>query len=401
MLLHVSSGMPFVRALLQLGVVSQQALEEEFARSDVPALDGVIPLPVLMDELPPNLCRNLMAVPVRKDARTGTVVVAAVDPFDPHVAEEFAFHLGGTVRVLRGPLSSIEMALSRIERGEFASSVIVDPNPIPSRTPTLRPALGPSPPQGEQGDKGRAPSPRTPPLGQPVNPLSDVPPIPLVRKAGTSRIADELEPVLPLTTSKVPKAPGVPKLDHAAELEFEERRDSLPPSTSRGPFSPLAPRAPFPAITGALDAMVQASSRDEVIDCLVVGMSTIAGRVGLFAVKRGAYRGIACNGRLADAAKFRELTIASNLASLFSTAATAGSYLGPLPEIASHEGLRRLLESPSHEVLAQVVKVGARPAVIIFADQLGDTLLATRRAEELGQAASDAFERIIQEAKGG
>jgi hypothetical protein len=402
MLLHVSSGVPFVRALLELGAVSEQALEEEFARSDVPALDGVIPLAALMDELPPTLCQSLMAVPVRRDPRTGTVVVAAVDPFDPHVAEEFAFHLGGSVRVLRGPLSSIEMALSRIERGEFSSNVIVEAEQMPSRTPTLRPALGPSPPQGEQAGATRPRSFPTPPLGQPVPKPSDAPPIPLVRKAGTARVSHDSEPVLPLTTSRVPKPPGLPKLDHAMPApDLEERRASTPPATSRGPFSPHAPRPPFPEITSVLDAMALASSRDEVIDCLVVGMATIAGRVGLFAVKKGAYRGIACNGRLADAAQFRELTVASNLASLLSTAATAGSYLGPLPEIAAHERLRKLLDTPSYEVLAQVVKVGARPAVILFADQLGDALLATRRAEELARAASEAFERIIQEAKGG
>jgi hypothetical protein len=403
LLLHVSSGIPLVRALLQLEVVSEQALEEEFARSNVPTLDGVIPLAALMDELPLRLCRALMAIPVRRDARTGTVVVAAVDPFDPHVAEEFAFHLRSSVRVLRGPLSSVEMALSRIEHGEFSSNVIVDPAQPPerSRTPTLRPALGPSPPPAssvEEVDRRRRS--RTQPLGPIARPASDAP-IPLVRKAGASATViaetdEDGEPILPLRMSRLPRAPAVPNLSSVDGVP-----ESVPPATSRGPFSPNAPRAPYASLTAILDAMGMATSRDEVIDCLVVGMATIAARVGLFAVKKGAYRGIACNPRLADAAKFRELSIGSNVASIFATAASAGSYLGPLPATAPHEGFRRILQTSNHEVLVSLVKVAGRPVVMVYADQLGDTLIATRRAEELTRSASNAFERIIQEGKGG
>jgi hypothetical protein len=45
--------------------------------------------------------------------------------------------------------------------------------------------------------------------------------------------------------------------------------------------------------------------------------------------------------------------------------------------------------------------VAGRPAVILFADGLGDSMIATRRAEELGHEASHAFSRILTDAKTG
>ena len=46
-----------------------------------------------------------------------------------------------------------------------------------------------------------------------------------------------------------------------------------------------------------------------------------------------------------------------------------------------------------------LVSVARRPAVVLFADTLGDSLIATRRAEQLGREASRAFSRILTEAK--
>ena len=39
---------------------------------------------------------------------------------------------------------------------------------------------------------------------------------------------------------------------------------------------------------------------------------------------------------------------------------------------------------------------GGKTAVIVMADELGDTMLATRRLEELARAAGDAFARIVR-----
>jgi hypothetical protein len=80
-------------------------------------------------------------------------------------------------------------------------------------------------------------------------------------------------------------------------------------------------------------------------------------------------------------------------------ATSKGSYLGPLPATPPHEALLRFMQGTSGEVAAVLVSVAGRPAVILFADQLGDTMIATRRAEQLGKEASRAFSRILTDAK--
>jgi hypothetical protein len=57
------------------------------------------------------------------------------------------------------------------------------------------------------------------------------------------------------------------------------------------------------------------------------------------------------------------------------------------------------MKEVSQEVASVLVRVAGRPAVVLFADELGDSMIATRRAEELGREAGQAFSRIIDEAK--
>jgi len=90
---HLGTGTPFIRALVEVGGISVRALDEELERSAAPSLAAVIPLPAVVDELPEHLCHTLLAVPVRRDVRTGAVDVAVADPYDDTIANEFAFHL--------------------------------------------------------------------------------------------------------------------------------------------------------------------------------------------------------------------------------------------------------------------------------------------------------------------
>ncbi len=395
---HLGTGMPFIRALLELGYVTERALEEELSRSPLPVLGSVIPLPAIIDDLPRDLCRRLLAVPVRRDPRTGTLDVAAVDPFDTHIMEEFAYHVKSEVRVLRGSLAAVEDALNRIEKGEFSSTVI------------LRKSV--PPPDAAASATGQMPSDR---------------PIPLVRRAVRDAsvevlgIRDIVEsssvdgagdesggPIQPLGATSIPRAPSLPtfsetaaKRDSQKKIQVARRDGTIPPTTSRGPFSPRAPAPPFPDIAGMLAAMEAATTRDEVIDCLIVGMSTVARRVGVFAVRKGSFRGIACNAELGDASAFRGIEISTDAPSVLGIAVASGFYLGPLPMTAPHERLLALLKEASEEVAAVLVRVAGRPALVLLADQLGDTLVATRRAEELGLQASEAFSRILKDTKGG
>ncbi len=145
--------------------------------------------------------------------------------------------------------------------------------------------------------------------------------------------------------------------------------------------------------------MESATTRDDVIDCLIVGMSTVARRVGVFAVKKGHYRGVACNADLGDSARFRNIEIAAEATTILAIAATSGTYLGPLPVTKSHEDLLTFMKNVSSEVSASLIRVAGRPAVILFADGLGDTVFATKRAEQLGHEASLAFSRILTDQK--
>jgi hypothetical protein len=545
------AGIPFVRAILELGHITEEALEQELAASMAPFLATIIPLPALVDELPQQMCRRLMAVPVRRDPRTGLVDVAAVDPFDAHIVYEFSYHLKSEVRILRGSLASIEHALGRIDRGEYSASVILrksvrppgyaTPSAPPLRSDRPIPLVRKSkrrqsvevhavrdiagPPQQREGARPDYASPDVPPApsmpsfgqgasqpgsrprqrtapGPPGVPARQEPPAvpsnargrpeipsasPSSRRrpevpgaspvsghglaeisGGTSRSRPEVpstrgRPEVPGATKPRPETSGAPpspaktiatsssgdpssrrpraraqggpppppatvptpassagarrtsspapspekrvqqgaRPSPAPATPGAKRRSSSPPSTSRGPFSPKAPVAPFPDIHVILTAMESAVTRDEVIDCLIVGMSTVARRVGVFAVKKGCYRGVACNRGLGDAARFRGIEISAEATTVLGIAATSGSYLGPLPVTQPHEDLLAFMKDVSNEVCASLIRVAGRPALILLAEGLGDTMIATRRAEELGREASVAFSRILTEAKAG
>ena len=147
--------------------------------------------------------------------------------------------------------------------------------------------------------------------------------------------------------------------------------------------------------------MEAATTRDDVIDCLIVGMGTVARRVGVFAVKKDHYRGVACNAALGDPARFKTLEISADATTVLGIAATSGSYVGPLPVTPPHEDLLAFMKDVSTEISATLIRVAGRPAVVLFADGLRDTAVASRRAEELGHEASLAFSRILTDAKTG
>lgn len=391
---HLGTGAPFIRALLEIGGVSEQALDNELSRSTWPSLDAVVPVATLVDELPDELCRKLLAVPVRRDSRTGTVDVAVVDPYDTHIADELAFHLRSQVRTLRCSLRSVEQALDRIDRGEYSSKVIVRKS-RPAVAESDRPASQPPIPLLRKTSKDAEGPPRADDETVEVLGVRDI----IDSMEGEGQITDELgQPVMPLRTSRAPRAPAVPRIG-PSERTGRDADDSAPPQTSRGPFSPKAPVAPFPSIDGVLAALDKARTRDEVIEGLIAGMSTVALRVGAFAVKKNAIRGIACNRDLGESKSFREIEIPLDAPSVLGIAVTRGSYLGPVPVTPPHESLLKFMRGSSGEVAAVLVSVAGRPAVVLFADTLGDTMIATRRAEELGREASRAFSRILTESK--
>ena len=94
------------RALVDRGIMSERALEEELSRRSGAPFRQVQADSALVARLPRGLCRMLAAVPLGTDA-AGVVELAVVDPLDGHVASEFGFHLGANVRVRRATMVAV------------------------------------------------------------------------------------------------------------------------------------------------------------------------------------------------------------------------------------------------------------------------------------------------------
>jgi hypothetical protein len=57
--------------------------------------------------------------------------------------------------------------------------------------------------------------------------------------------------------------------------------------------------------------------------------------------------------------------------------------------------------APLAEVALVSVRVEGKAVALVLADELGDTLIATRRMEELARVAGEAFGRLLRERRKG
>lgn len=354
--LHVTRHVPLAKLMGENAAVAQ-VIEDELARSEAPVVRSVAPVTRLVEALPAGICQALLALPVRQDVLTRTVDVAAYDTHDVHIEREFGHHLQAPIRLLRAPLAAIEEALRRLE--------VDAPPPEPPPRPALDRVARRTPPyllrsQLEAMDAAASSVPQ-------LRPPSERP-IPLVRRAND----------------------GVPVSSAAVQ--------SLRSSTQRptGPFSMSAPRGPFPDPGPLFDAIRAAGSRDEIIDLLLNGLAMIAGRVGTFAVRKNEYQGWRCNEALAHIDSFREVKIPTAVPSILATAAAAGFYLGPLPPNGVHAELLGVMGGISSEVAVCPLRVEGKLAMLMFLDDIGDTMVATRRAEDLGRVAGEFLGRLVR-----
>ncbi|MDI1479072.1 hypothetical protein [Polyangium sp. y55x31] len=222
LLLSVVRGIPFTRALVDRGAITEAELDEEIARYAGPGLRHVQGAPDLVAKLPRALCRRLCALPTRLDPFTGTVDVAAADPLDAHIEVEMSFHLGAPVRVLRAPIGAVEEAIRRIE-------------------------LTAAQPEAPKKPRGRRITPASP-YGAPQSSIPPPPtistPIPLVKRVPEGADADPTNAQTPATRRG---APGT--LRGAASLERPVR--SALPATKAAAAAPSGgddpPRVSFPS----------------------------------------------------------------------------------------------------------------------------------------------------------
>lgn len=336
---------PLLRVLGEASPESLALAEGELGGSSDEALHAVRAAAELMQRLPHGLCNQLLAVPIRRDPRTGMVDVAAVDPLDAHTSAELSFHLRAPVRALRAPFAEIASALE---------------------------LSGDAPPQRVEHF-----SDRTPAFGTPVT-RSVRAPAPSERpRRATLTPASPSEPPIPLVRRAPPRSSPM----------------SAPPPE---PESSSAERA---GLQMAADALEAATSAEAVVGALVDGLRAVSDQCVVFGVRGNAYEARATSVPLDDPARLRELRVAAADVSVLRTAVEAGYYLGPLPDAPSHVALASLLGKQEHsdldELYATPVLVDGRAALIVVACGFEGAYAASRLVDELCRAAGVALERVV------
>jgi hypothetical protein len=317
--------------------------EPELERVEVPSIELVRPETEQLALLPAGLAERLGVVPVRKDARSGRIDVAALDPLDGHIVTELEFHLRAKVRVLRADPAAVVAAL------------------------------------------GGATSPRSP----------SGPPILLVRKVVPGDPRDPSP--APLTdlaaqanAEQRPGSDGEPSSGDEPVLQLarpKSSRVSVPP----GPLLPLEL---------AKGAFEQTRTPDEVVTALIEGLAPA--RTIVLAVRSTSYVGRAGSAAFERDA-VRRVEILNSSPSVVQTAASAGFYLGALPHTPPHAELRAFFGESDDEVYVVSVSASGHPTLVAVCDPsvLGGSLDATRRIDALAAVAGQALERILLRRKRG
>jgi len=446
----ITQGVPLARALVAGGILDEARLEEELARTQPQVARKIEPLADLMGRLPSGLCHRLAAAPVRLDERAGSVELAVIDPRDTHAAAEVGYHLQMPVRAVRATFSALREAL---EGYPLAARALAAPmgNPSPGvrakGTPIWgTPAVtldGPTTPAQQQSPIPESERPF------PAAKLASVPPslpnsaIPLIRRSSGKpppKIASAMSPVSRPTVEAIHELdpddvkfatrawediptsePGwAEELSWDIEPVFELRRLGPPPTVpepepptirlsaaeepafsfkfpppARVPLAPNAPAPPYPDIGTTLSSIRAAADRDALLALVQVGVRTVARRVALLVVKKEGMAGWSCTPEFGDEAALKQLKIPIRAPNLLTAVLSGSVHLGPLMGTFAAP-LLRVMSKPSRDVAMAAVRVGDRPAVLIVADELGDTLLATKRIDELARAAGDALLRILR-----
>ena len=400
---------PFPRALADASATARSIIEHgldepEGAISAV--LDTVVPRQELVDALPRGLLRWLVAVPLRRDPRSGAVDLAVVDPLDPYAAAEVAFHLRLPVRARAASLASIELALAALS----------DPEPGPPPSTQRKVGQTRPPPPVEEPRYASAP----PPPGREPDREEDA--MPLVRRArhslgppSTAHRPASVPPgplsLSPLTPRNVVPGPVAMVLDFSAssresrqshEAPARERAtDATMPPTQRG--APPAPsrrpltlkRGPFAPLDASLDMIERATTRDVLVSGLVRGLTTTAQSCVLLVPRKGRYVPLAAGGDLdVKSIEGRTVPVAGALAE----ALTNRARIGHLDTTADHELLDvlELRHLGATDVLLQPVFVSEKPAMVLVALGVGEIAEAASRARALSTAASSALARFLR-----
>jgi len=429
--LSATRGTSLVRTLLAARAIDTLRLEQMLERGEAPYMRHIAPVGALVERLPPGLCDRLLAMPVRRDPRTGTVDVAVVDARDPHPGEEIGYWLKAPVRVVRTSIASMESALLRL--GDR-----IDGDPDPGMRSLAAPIGAPP---------AAAHATRTPMYGTPAipaRPKSDPPPddadlaIPLTRRNfGVPPPAQ-----VPFEASTLASAPveiGPPAIERTRRrrdsdpvLDLRRRKQAPersaqvdpgygPASTVRGPFSPAAapplppasslpsgrpPSLPPPAAepVSVADQMRGARDRDQILDLLVAGTRSFASRAIVLAVRRDALVGWTGSAEIADRATLRAVRLPSSSQTVFHESLEhEHPRLVRIPADAAHAALLSVMRSPpspQQDVVVASIQAEGRSVAIVLADGLADPVDAIARMGGLARAAGDALGRLLRDRRG-
>jgi hypothetical protein len=426
--LSATRGTSLVRTLLAARAIDTLRLEQMLERGEAPYMRHIAPVGALVELLPPGLCDRLLAMPVRRDPRTGTVDVAVVDARDPHPAEEIGYWLKAPVRVVRTSIASMESALLRL-----GDRIDRDPDPgMRSLAPPIwAPPAAPLP----------ALATPTPMYGTPAvaaRPKSDPPPddadlaIPLTRRNfGVPPPAQ-----VPLEASLLASAPveiGPPAIERTRRrrdsdpvLDLRRRKAGPrpvdpgygPASTVRGPFTPAAAPALAPAHSvpsgrppslppaaaeplSIADQMRGARDRDQILDLLVAGTRSFASRAIVLAVRRDALVGWTGSAEIADRATLRAVRLPSSSPTVFHESLEhEHPRLVRIPADAAHAAVLSVMRSPpspQQDVVVASIQAEGRPVALVLADGLGDPVAAISRMAGLARAAGEALGRLLRD----
>jgi len=444
----VIHGIPLARALVGLGVIDEPHLEAELARASPDPLTRVVPVADLMDRLPSGLCHRLGAAPISVEGASGTVEVAVLDPRDLHAAEEVGYHLKRPVRARRATYAALREALEGYPVGLRALAAPMgwdrgaeDPTQksavVASRPPGRTPVWGtPAPRPGSPHSWAEPPEERPSPfpegailLRRKPSSLADPEEVRFATRtwdsdgfAEPSSIEEaswDAEPVFELRRLGPP--PTVPdpepvtvRITSEEAVEFTRRSSFPPPSkplpnlpppklppppmAPRVPIAPNAPAIPYGDLGSTLSNIRAAVDRDAVLGLVQLGARTVARRVAMLVVRKDSLAGWSCTPEFGDVNALKELKIPLRAPNLLTAVLAAGVHLGPLMGTVAAP-LLRVMRTSSQDVAIAAIRVGDRAAVLIVADELGDTLLATKRLDELARAAGDALLRILRTKK--
>ncbi len=381
LLAAVIRGEPFLTTLVGQRADLAGVVDRELSRADAPVLRTVQADRDLASTLPVGLCERLLAVPVRRESITGTVDVAAADPFDSHVAQEFAFHLDAPIRILRAPPAEVTAAIDGLHAGGvFAGRV-------------RRSLSAEAAPSRSSWPQSRAPGASVPPSA-----ITSAPPIPLVQRSQAAAPPDpgSFGPHRPTDPGVGSSRRAYPELGHdeSGEPVIGLVRSKLP-----GALRESAPNVALAELLASAERAIAAATSPERVVDLVVHYACPEGATLVFNVKSHEYVARAAS---LEVAGLREVTVVASRPSVFSIAAEHGYYLGPLPDTLPHALLRDLLGARlGPEVYVVPVLAGGRSVLMVLITGFERSFTATKRVDRIAELASAALVRIMERRKRG